>query len=106
MTDGTDVDVRLSALEFRLSHLGPPQDSSFIIGRDFARRSLWVYRVSILVGFVSSCNYLLALALLNDLVSDSLWNLSVGLEGHRVDRTARSLRAQVTDVTEHFRQWN
>jgi hypothetical protein len=26
VTNGTDVNVRLGALEFRLSHLGPPQD--------------------------------------------------------------------------------
>src|SRR5690606_25341092 len=43
---------------------------------------------------------LLALALLDDLVGHSLRDLRVAVERHRVDRTTRGLRAQVTDIAE------
>src|SRR6478735_830951 len=46
----------------------------------------------------------LALVLLDDLVGDSLRDLRVALELHRVHRAARGLRPQVTDVTEHLRE--
>src|SRR5690606_17129016 len=48
----------------------------------------------------------LALRLLDDLFRDVLRDLGVGVELHRVHRTARGLRPQVANVAEHPRQRN
>src|SRR5690606_4307856 len=42
--------------------------------------------------------------LLDDLLGNSLRDLRIAGEGHRVHRAALGLRPQVTDVTEHLRE--
>src|SRR5664279_2373626 len=86
-----------------LATVGPPQDSVALHPTTFHCR-MFRKLVCIYVSCALVVRRLLALVLLNNLISYRTGNLRVTVERHRVHRATRGLRPQVTDITEHFRQ--
>src|SRR5579859_1593060 len=100
VTDGADVDVRLSPLELRLRHWCPPVD--FLVR---SRRGMRCDSDGARAPFAGTRgDRLFAGRLRDDLLRHVRRNLGVGVELHRVARPALGLRPQVPDVAEHLRQ--
>ena len=97
MTDGSDVDVRLGALELGLGHVRSPLSCAV---RRCADRLLR------LVLFCCCDPRLFAASFRDDLRCHGLRDLGVGVELHAVTRSALCATAKVAHVAEHLRQRN
>src|SRR5664280_2973141 len=84
---------------FALPTMDPPQDLISASPCDHAGRcDVWILWCDLNADSTAS----LATDLLDDLFSDVLGNLRVGVELHRVVGTTLSLRPQVANVAEHL----